>query len=444
MRVVPQFFTSLGSIHSSGVTTWFKHGPSNNISVIHNCKQGKMLIIDFEYNKTTYRLINIYAPNKEEERKTLFASLNSYCTDNTIIIGDFNVALTQEDVGINNVFKGDCSRACLTKFMNNSNLIDIWRIFNPTKKEFSRRQVVQGVIKQSRIDLCLTTSNITKCINTVNYLLNSWSDHAMINVQLGCREAARGGGSWCLNASLLEDPIYHERFKKLLDKLTEEFYFSENQIQWWDKIKEKIKKVCIRYSKEKRQAEREEETSLRELLAREASLLESAPSLDTPIYENIKLQIMEIEKKKCVGAAIRSRADYIVDGEKCTAFFLGLEKRKQSNSYLTEIINERGEIVSDPTKVLEETHKFFSQLFNSEGVNGKKMNSVLDKISVKINSEDKEWCKTPITLAEVETAIKGLNKKQKSRNRRAHDRVLPGLLWSTGPPASPSLSRHHG
>lgn len=62
--------------------------------------------------------------------------------------------------------------------------------------------------------------------------------------------------------------------------------------------------------------------------------------------------------------------------------------------------------------IAEETHNFFCKLFSSKGVNVKKMNNVLEKLDKKISNEDREWCEAPITLAEVEAAIKSLNKNK--------------------------------
>ena len=46
-------------------------------------------------------------------------------------------------------------------------------------------------------------------------------------------------------------------------------------------------------------------------------------------YLIVKQELEEIGKKKCKGAAIRSKIKYMYEGERCTSFFLGLEKKKQ-------------------------------------------------------------------------------------------------------------------
>ena len=60
------------------------------------------------------------------------------------------------------------------------------------------------------------------------------------------------------------------------------------------------------------------------------------------IYKIMKLrrELKECEKNKCDGAIVRSRVLYAVEGERCTAYFLNLEKKKQENNYINELQNE--------------------------------------------------------------------------------------------------------
>lgn len=44
---------------------------------------------------------------------------------------------------------------------------------------------------------------------------------------------------------------------------------------------------------------------------------------------------------------VRSRAQYVVEGERCTKYFLNLEKKKQKKRFITELENEEGAKVTD-------------------------------------------------------------------------------------------------
>lgn len=91
-----------------------------------------------------FRLINIYAPNIEVDRKEVFNEMKEICKGRCIVVGDFNVWCTRLDASCSANFKSDGSRKILTEWMRNQDFVDVWREENPHKREFSRRQMVMG------------------------------------------------------------------------------------------------------------------------------------------------------------------------------------------------------------------------------------------------------------------------------------------------------------
>lgn len=73
-----------------------------------------------------------------------------------VILGDFNIKCSRLDIGIGVVFRWEKVREILMKMMRDQGLVDVWRYENPGKREFTKRQMKYGVLKQSRIDLVLT------------------------------------------------------------------------------------------------------------------------------------------------------------------------------------------------------------------------------------------------------------------------------------------------
>ncbi len=63
---------------------------------------------------------------------------------NVILIGDFNTVFSEIDLASKMVFKAEKGREELVKAMKESNLIDVWRERNRTKRKFSRTQVVMN------------------------------------------------------------------------------------------------------------------------------------------------------------------------------------------------------------------------------------------------------------------------------------------------------------
>uniref|UniRef100_A0A3B3U1J4 Uncharacterized protein n=1 Tax=Poecilia latipinna TaxID=48699 RepID=A0A3B3U1J4_9TELE len=125
--------------------------------------QGKFIIIDFFYNNISCRLINIHAPNIGTHRKRFFLGLRQWIVTNCIIIGDFKRTLTKSDISNNCTFSEDYSRNTLFDIITQNSLVDIWRLFHPGKKQFTRKQVILGKLKQSRLDLLKPSVFLMPC-----------------------------------------------------------------------------------------------------------------------------------------------------------------------------------------------------------------------------------------------------------------------------------------
>lgn len=131
-----------------------------------------------------------------------------------------------------------------------------------------------------------------------------------------------------------------------------------------------------------------------------------------------------LEKDRCKGAAIRSRAQHIVESERNTAYFLGLEKKKQSNMYISKVFHDQGNMVTHQEDILIIVQQYYSQLFSSSNLTDSGMSSLFSGVEKKLSSEDRQFCDVPFTVQEVETAIEGLN-----NNKSPGSDGLPGEFF---------------
>uniref|UniRef100_A0A3B4URR0 Reverse transcriptase domain-containing protein n=1 Tax=Seriola dumerili TaxID=41447 RepID=A0A3B4URR0_SERDU len=200
--------------------------------------------------------------------------------------------------------------------------------------------------------------------------------------------------------------------KKLLNYARTEMQIDNNYIEKWDNIKGRIKRVSINFSKEERWKEKQEEQNIRKKLEEELILLDNQRSRDCGKYELYKNQLNIIERKKCKGAAIRCRFQNLVEGEKCTGFFLGLEKQKQKKTIIEELKDKDNNIHKDKIKILEIITEYYKNLYKKEGSDKRKTEEIIAYIDRKINKEDKMWCDSKLTINEIENAIKNLNKNK--------------------------------
>ena len=113
-----------------------------------------------------------------------------------------------------------------------------------------------------------------------------------------------------------------------------------------------------------------------------------------------------------------------MDGEKCTSFFLGLEKRKQGRTYIAQIEDERGDVVSDFVGVLERVHGFYDDLFSKGDVDKDSVDKVLGTVEHVLSDSDREVCECELVESEVKVAISSL-----SNNKSPGSDGLPGEFY---------------
>lgn len=92
-------------------------------------------------------------------------------------------------------------------------------------------------------------------------------------------------------------------------------------------------------------------------------------------------------------------------GEKCTGYFLGLEKRKQ-RAYIEELENEDGERINDFVDIIDTVGTFYKNLFKKGNTN--KEDIVLSNINKTITKDEKCMCEDNIKDIEIREAIMSL------------------------------------
>lgn len=403
------FFCSMSEDGKAGVSIFLRQGVFENIKEVYKDKKGRLIILDMEYRNNVYRLLNIYAPNVEGERKSFFQSCRGWTNERTIIIGDMNVTLSKIDVGPKNKFKNDISRLAMVEWMSDCDLVDVWRALKAGTRVYSRRQVVMGTVKQSRIDLCLIASGLVSKLKDCSYVFCSGSDHASLRVTLEAESGQRNGGVWCLNSELLRDGFFRQKMGAFLSALSDESEFVPDIVEWWERAKLRIKKRCIALSREKRHRERKKETELRDQLSREIALIEEG-NRDLTTYMELREQLKQIEGRKCRGAMIRSKVQFVLEGERCTSFFLGLEKRRQIRAHISKITDAQENTHTDLVDILQATQDYYKHLFSKQHLDDTHIEKMIGNISCSLSSDDVDHCDGEIQLSEIKEAIGSLHK----------------------------------
>lgn len=396
--------------YGRGVAILIRENSGINGKEIYKDKVGKCMAVEITFEEKNILFVNVHAPNEEKEKREYFNMVKRFLRNykDIIMLGDFNTVFSKQDMADGMVFKSDTGRKELKSLMEENNMIDVWRERNEKKREFSIRQIVGNFMCQTRIDMVLCTRNIEGFIEKLRYEETSLSDHKPFFVQLDWDTGKRGPGVWVLNTNILKDEHYVLTIKKMIEEEKESRMYVEDKRIWWENVKFLVKKITIKYCTLKHKCKRNKEKRIRERLEKQID----DEVQDVQKIKEIQEELKEIEENKYKGAMLRSKAKYLVEGEKCTKFFFDLERKKGRSEMIKGIKKGNGEIIETSGEILNETREYFEKLFSAEGVKEEEKKELMELIKTKVGEEEKEECDRSISKEEIEKAINELNKRK--------------------------------
>ena len=123
-------------------------------------------------------------------------------------------------------------------------------------------------------------------------------------------------------------------------------------------------------------------------------------------------QLEIFEQQKCKGAILRSKAQFTLESDRCTAYFLNLEKSKQQNNTIKELLLTDGTITCNTEGILDRAHEFYSELYTADNVDVVKSEELVNLIDRCIGEDDKHKCDLPIADEELTCALKGMQRNK--------------------------------
>lgn len=405
---------SNGINRRQGVAILVSRKYCENVKLVHNDEHGRFIHIEFQYNDIVCNIVNIYAPNNVNERVEFFSFLQNYMLnfDNIIIGGDWNTTLSDLDRCTKTGHKVDNAFRKLEHLMNDSDLYDIWRFRNPNKRVFSRKMIYNGVLKQSRLDYFLVNRQLTVFIQNIFHYDTSLSDHSFVEMKINFENVEKGPGLWILNNSLLTNDEYIEKIKNTIEEAKKCPLYGTEFLIWWDNLKYKIKKFSQVFGKRIFKEKHSKFFSIQSRLQRISERIANGEIVDLAYYENLKMELSALEEERCKGAILRSKAYWATESDKCTKYFLQLEKHKQESNCIKELLNDNNESVCNTEDILDVEYKFYKKLYSSVEIDETVMNEFLENVDVKITEDDSIMCDEDISLQEIEFSLKKMSKNK--------------------------------
>ena len=213
-----QYFNSLWkgkSYHSChtnrsrGVSILINQRLQHELIEIKLSDDGNFIIVVCKLGTQTYLMANVYGPNEDDPHfyQSLINILNSFETDHTIIGGDFNFVINPNIDSLNYVreYNTNAKRTFMS-FTNENALVDIWRVKNPNKLEYTWFK--NNPFKCGRLDMLFVNAHLVSSVREAAIKPGYRTDHCFVALTLQIAEIEKGPGIWKFNESMLRESEY--------------------------------------------------------------------------------------------------------------------------------------------------------------------------------------------------------------------------------------------
>ena len=389
---------------SRGVSILIRKGLEIEILAIHRSNDGRKLLINVKIGDIDLTLVNIYAPNNETYRVQFFKRMRSFINNysnnatNIAVCGDFNCKLNNST---------DRSSKLLKEILAQLHVVDIWKDKLNDTDGFTWCDATDT--PKSRIDfiflskyLYLKAKNISvRKIPGTHSNGTRMSDHKAIRFNVKLHENERGTGYWKLNTSLLEKSDYKEKIYDIIQNISK---LSVTCMQKWEQLKQEVKRFSIHYSIKSQKSYKDQIKNIE----KEIIEIESLPYLEINMNKKrtLERQLSDLYDRRAKGAQIRSRAKWINEGEKNTKFFLGLEKKHQTQNTIYELKNKNNDTLSTDDDILGEMCSFYEELYRSKNISSSDIENYLQNSNIMCLSENvKNTCDQFPNLEECRDSV---------------------------------------
>ena len=407
-------YFSNGESNARGVAILLSKNFDFTVEKMYQSEEGRYLCLVGKYNDMKIALVNVYAPNEDapEFFEQLFELVNSLEVDHFICGGDFNKCLNNELDKKGKETKPTKSAEFINAYMNENDWVDIWRIGHPSEKQFTwfRRQPVT----MSRIDLFISSMNTLQNVNSCDILPGRLSDHSFVKLDVSFGAKVKGRGFWKFNNALLLDKTFVEMMNVEIEAMSNEYAEGDPALRW-ELVKLRAQDFSSNYSRGRASEQKKEIKNLDHKinqLRKKLAIINLKAENAVQIIHNTNLKIDILEEKlnkftleRARGAMLRSKTNWVQNGEKNSSYFLRLEKSKARNKAMTVVKREDGSISKNFKEIMNEQEKFYKNLYKKdENVKFTYTNAE----GIKVNDSQRHLLSAELKVEELSEAIKGM------------------------------------
>jgi len=258
----------------------------------------------------------------------------------------------------------------------------------------------------TRLDrLYVSTSLADKA--TFSSVPTTLSDHDLISVSIDFSRVQRGRSYWKLNQSTLERDDYKARIRRTIATFAGKAT-RLGALAAWDALKKHIKVTTKLYCADLNLLHRCMNEDAQQHLQDAVAAWQDTPCAETATRLTAARDAARDHAQRAYdAAAIRSRATWLIEGERPTRLFCGLERARQRQCNIQTLQHPvSNDIVSAPRDLCDAARTFYSNLYTPEhDAEPHALNSLVQHLP-RITDAQREACDAALSLDELTTAVR--------------------------------------
>ena len=423
-------YHSCHSNRSRGVSILIKHSLQHDLIKVQHADCGNFIIVVCKIGTQTYLFANIYGPNDDDPifYQNLASILESFQTNHTIIGGDFNFVINPSIDSLNYAREYNTSaKQVFFNFINNADLVDIWRIRNPNKLEYTWSR--NNPLKSGRLDMFFVNTHLISSIPDVLIKPGYRTDHNFVIMKMHVKEMEKGSGIWKMNESILKNADYVEHINTTIKNTVcqyaipvydyeylrdvsnyEHVQLTINDGLFYETLLMLIRGDTVQYCKRKAHKRRAKEKVLIKKVQDAQNVLNHDKSdANAQSLDKVKEELENLRKPYIEGLIVRSRAQWHEEGEKSSKYFLSLEKRNATRKSIQYIENE-GQTITKSNEILSLFTKTLQDKYSVPEEIAPDKIYIRNNLAETLTEHEKSDLEVDISLQELTVALQNMKK----------------------------------
>lgn len=408
-----------GTRRSKGLLLLFAKSLSDGDSIELLHSDSRMIVSLLKGLNRKIIIANIYAPCETKEKVLFFDEIkttlgniirkNDDCQ--VVVLGDFNSVIDNKM----DIVSGEPHNIIVVEqfqnLVNDLSLYDSWRLKHPSTKCHSWCKSNSGAAR--RLDYIFVSENLLPAMKSSKIESLGFSDHRAVLVVFSFSKFKHKPSMFKMNVSMLKNLEYVNIIKEAIRKAKTENEYLDPHLSWENikiTIKETTQQYCRTTSLKKNNELNDTIREINELEDILPRLANEERKLKLDRLNKLKQKLEIIRMHKVRGAQIRSGIKWIEEGERCTNYFLSLEKNRSNNNTITTLNDHCGNVTEDEYEIVENIRHFYANLYKEEKteeyIKQGFANFVEDLDLPKISDDQKVQCERAINEAEVLNSLK--------------------------------------